>query len=512
MCRSNLWRSAIGRCLSSYALIAVGLFIGLDLPILAAEVEDEKPAKANPAGAPRRFEFHIQTTDGKPVEGAKIYPWAVLCNGGSFAVQEKRVPAVKSDVDGKATIVFPHDAELEADDERTSKLLRDGLNQGLRQIAIRVDHPDHPIYSQYVDAGGPRRIELVDSTTIVVRIDQSREPRKGGALYPVLSRTFWLASNFSADEGVLTIRRVDRTSDQASQWLRVVELTDDGGPARFSDLIDLNSHRGNPVNLDIETKPGARVVGRLAGDVPRPVKNGFVVGQIVGGPNSWEGWSWGVKAEIDQDGKFTIDSLPPNDNLQLIALCDGWVSTSPTIDELNAYQKEHGFNVENPVLHSGHVQPRLLRLTSGTIVRGISMQPTATCEVKVVDADGMPVSGASVSFWPNQFWFRGGAQVLGTGFDTLSFIRDELAKKDRLDLSSALGRQQRFSAKTNDQGLALISNLPAGGDAESDEEREYPFYVEHETLGEKVALGAKSESVRIAPAGTGHVTVRLKRK
>jgi len=495
--------------MSPFSLIATVLFIGLGLPRLAAE--EDREADANPLPAPRRFEFHIQTSAGKPVKGAKVTPWAVLCNGGSFAVQEKRVPAVNSDAEGKAIVVFPKDAELAEDEEWGSKLLRDGLNQGLRQIALRVDHPDHPLYSEYLDASKPPKIELVDSTTIVIRIDQSQEPRKVGTLYPVLSRTFWLASHFSSKEEVLTIRRVDRTSNQASRWLRVVELQDEG-PARFSELIDLSDHRGNPVNLEIETKLGARLVGRLPGDVPRPIKNGYVVGQIVGGENSWEGWSWGVKAEIGPDGKFTIDSLPANENLQVIALCDGWVSASLTVEEMTAYESEHGFNIENPRPVSGHVQPRLLRLTSGTIVRGIPMQPTSTCDVKVVDADGKPVSGASVSFWPNQFWFRGGAQLLGMGFDTLSYIREELARGDRPDLRAVMGRDERFTAKTNDQGLAVISNLPAGGDAESVEDREYPFYVYHETLGERAALGAKPESVRIAPGGKGQTTVQLRRK
>ena len=247
------WKTAWFR--SSSAAVAALMILGMALHRLPADdsfeqAEQQEAAESGPAPA-RKFEFHVQTMDGKPVKDAKVIPWAVLCDGGSFLVEEKWFrDLAPTDAEGNVTIGFPEDGPLANDKESVSQLLRDGLNRGLKRIALRVDHPEHPLYSDYVEVAGPRMIELVDSTTVVVRIKEGDDPRKMGRLYPVLSRTFYHASDFSTERGVLTIRRVDRTSSQASRWLRIVEIPEEG-PARFSDLIDLNGHPDNPVNLDL---------------------------------------------------------------------------------------------------------------------------------------------------------------------------------------------------------------------------------------------------------------------
>ena len=102
------------------------------------------------------------------------------------------------------------------------------------------------------------------------------------------------------------------------------------GTVWFSDSIDLKQFTSDTIALDLRLKPGTRVVGRLADDVPRPVKNGRVVARIIHGADSWSNWNWYAKAEIDTDGTFTFDPLPPDENLQMIAICDGWVSCLPT--------------------------------------------------------------------------------------------------------------------------------------------------------------------------------------
>src|SRR5690349_17879374 len=115
MCQLPLWRKTAPRGLSAAGLLAILIVAGLGLSeLFSQENLNESDAKKAPI-APRRFEVQIQTSEGKPVVGATVRPWAVGHGAGSFLVKEQRVPATKSDAEGKATIVFPEDAEL-ADD------------------------------------------------------------------------------------------------------------------------------------------------------------------------------------------------------------------------------------------------------------------------------------------------------------------------------------------------------------------------------------------------------------
>ncbi len=83
---------------------------------------------------------------------------------------------------------------------------------------------------------------------------------------------------------------------------------------------------------NIEVLPGVRLDGRLAEQVPRPVKNVMVMAYCAPLPIEtavdqdyvdfliWSDWT-----EIREDGTFTFDSLPQKGKVQVIALCDGWI-------------------------------------------------------------------------------------------------------------------------------------------------------------------------------------------
>ena len=136
-------------------------------------------------------------------------------------------------------------------------------------------------------------------------------------LFPVLSDSLYSGADWSEHDGLLTIRRVDLDGDEATRWLRIVHVPETG-PTWFSDLIDLR--RVNyPFRLNLALKPGVRVEGSLGERVPRPVKNGRIVAEIIDGTDSWSHWTWLASAKIDPDGKFVLESLPAEENLQLIA-------------------------------------------------------------------------------------------------------------------------------------------------------------------------------------------------
>ena len=166
-----------------------------------------------------------------------------------------------------------------------------------------------------------------------------------------------------AADGLVTIRRVDVTSPMPSRFLRVVHVPDNG-PAWFSDVFDLVLQKRGPISIDAELKPGVRVEGRLADNVPRPIKNGRVVARVVETETGMVNDSrWDAAADIAADGTFVFESLPPNAELQVTAICDGWVSKNPTDNEITEYWKRVYGNALDPRrFKMGIVFPHVFRL------------------------------------------------------------------------------------------------------------------------------------------------------
>ncbi len=464
--------------------------------------------KSTPAQASLEFTFHVVSTRRKPVAGATVRPWAIGYGSGGSLISEKTAPPVKTDVNGEARIRL-HLAGTSSE----AALMRHAVQSGLRSIAVRVDHPDHAVWSAYAELGGNRQIMLSNSTTIQIRAHREHEQASLTRLFPVLSGSLIEGADWSEQNGILTIRRVDIDSDHASRWLRVVHVAQDG-PVLFSNLVDLKLHSENSISLDLTVRPSVRVEGRLADSVPRPVRSGRVVAAIVDGRGGPTNWVWWATAEIAPDGRFALDSLPADENLQLVALCDGWASASPTVEETTAYAAKYGYSDHNyKALPPHFVCPRLVRLLEPTVKPVVPMLRTATCEVTVTDQTDRPLAGASVEFWPTQMFYNHVSNLAGTGIDALATIREQLATgKHRTATDTRLSRHYRtYSAKTNDRGVAIVRDIPLGGP----KELESPTTVKFDVIREGYApQGGPTNNAyataKLLPAQTAHVTVRLK--
>jgi hypothetical protein len=475
--------------------------------IAAADPQPESKPPDKSQEKPYELTFHVVSTDQKPVAGARIVPWAVGAGPGSFGFRENLFAPIVTDAEGTARVIFPTDRK----DPQVERLLR-AVKGGLRSIALRVDHPEHPMWSAYLNIGGDHRVTLSEAATVEIRAHRRNESGMLQRLVPVVSQSFYSGSDWSEKDGVLTIRRVEMNSAKATRWLRVVHVPEKG-PVWFSNLLDLR-FKVKQVRLNLAMQPSVRLEGSLDPHVPRPVKGGRVVAQVIHGSDVWTNWTWGATAEIAPDGTFVLESLPPDEDLQLIALCDGWVSNSPTTDEVQAYAAKHGLSqlqYTGPVSH--FVYPNLYRL-EGSILRPIvSMNPTADCEVTVIDDAGRPLPDATVSFWPNQIFFMSGSNIVGTGFDAMKMLRSQIGgRKDKPDVD-----WRRFSkdyaAKTNERGIALIHNLPVPGAGGRERATEAMFSASHETYASTASLfPAPHANVSLVSGKTGHVTVRLHRK
>lgn len=491
--------------------LAIVIVSALTTAAAADEKASTQPDAIPLAAAARELTLHVVDTRRKPVAGAKVIPWAVSSGSGSFSINDKQSWSIKTDAQGVARIVLP----LKGNDPE-ARSLQEAARAGIRAIALLVDHPDHPLWSAYVDSGWDRRITLLESTTVEVRAHRQNEQGALRRLFPVLTGSLYSGADWSEHGGVLTIRRVDLDGDEATRWLRIVHVPETG-PAWFSDLIDLR--RVNyPFRLDLALKPGVRVEGSLDERVPRPVKNGRIVAEIIDGTDSWSHWTWLASAKIDPDGKFVLESLPAEENLQLIALCDGWVSSSPTAAEVSAYTAEHGpkeLNLNYRGREAIFVWPRLFRLKGPAITALMPMHRTADCEMTVVDEAHRPLRDATVSFSPNQAFFNSGSTILGTGIDALGLMRSQIATGKHaliFDWRDWRPFANVYSAKTNERGNAFVRNLPLPGSNEPTAPVATSFSVSHSAYASRASeLRPPDTKVKLLPGGTAHVTVRLHR-
>ncbi len=438
------------------------LIVGWPMVWFAATSKAEETAKpaageSKPDSPPEalEFRFKVVSAGGQPVAGADVRPWAVGVQNGSFGLPDKDYPAVKTDEQGMATITF-----LQSGEEHTASKFKNLKKKDISRVAFEVRHPEHPTWSKYIPSDGKAPIVLIEPTTVEIQAHRRSELAPADRLYPMLAAVADY-SDWSVEKDKLVLRRIDLASDQPWRWLRLVHVPEKG-PAWFSELIDLKQRDDNPISIDVPLKLGVRVVGRLADTVPRPVKNGHVVAEIVHGTDWWNNWYWAATAEIAEDGTFALNSLPTDENLQIIALCDGWVSSSASAESVKEYtEKYHWQGVHYQGPDTTFVYPQLVRLEGPTADVEMPMDPTATCEIMVVDENKQPIADAEIHFWPNQLFFNSGSNIVGEGNDTLTVI-SEMLKSGNHKIPPFERDLKRYSATTNSEGKATIANLPAG--------------------------------------------------
>jgi hypothetical protein len=455
---------------------------------------------------PPEFNFQVVDLQGRPVAGAKVQVWAFAFNGGSGGIDEKTLPAVTTDDNGKVRLVI-----AAVGDEKAKQRIRDCIARGIRRVALQIEHPLHPKLSEYFDANRADPIVLQDSTMLGIRAHHANDKAPLKRLYPLMNG---VDVDWQQADDMLKVRRVDLTSDDRAQSLRVVHIPEHG-PAEFSDLIDLNEYSGNPVFIDAIIKPGVRVEGRLSEQVPRPIQRGRVVGHIISGSERSRAYL-SVATEINADGSFVFESLPAGETLQLVTLCDAWISSNPTAAQLNAYQAKHNPKGLENLQPSGHdVNPQLIWLAGKVVRPEIAMEPTATCEVTVVDQEGHPIRNATVSFWPNQFFHNAGSSIVGEGVDIFESIREMLKSGDHG--RKPYQRSERFTSITNERGVAVVGNLPVGGKKERGA-REASFIAQCDSyqIDEKspgIQRGGfrPNYSAKLSPEETTKITVRMRK-
>lgn len=399
--------------------------IGLLFSLSAAHAQ-EPP---NTEVVKKRQRISVVSQDGKPIANAKIKPFG-LNMSYFWPERDMGVASVHiTDEHGIAEIEYP---EMIGGKVRTTTL------------DCTVSHP------AYVGSVARIPIRVDENTEVALKngvrvriapVDEDGKPVTA-AFTGLLSGDFSLDSWIRDASGAIETRSIPIGDHQ----LLIVQPMPNG-KTRFSELLSFHfdeKDRETGVLIDdIELSEGIRVFGKLPDDIPRPIINGSV--QIVQFPLILEQAAnaglemvhWTAHTPIDEEGNFEFKSLPPSGRIQLIALCDGWVSPGENI----------------------FTKGTTVQITGGDTEVDLEMIPTMDAQLTVVDENDDPIVDANVSFNPNQLWADWGSQLLGQKMDSLTEIEFQLQLIDE----SKKPKSERFnlySSKTDAKGQCIIRNLP----------------------------------------------------
>ncbi len=406
------------------------------------------------------YQFRIVDSRGKPVVGAKVTPVSVSAGAGSMSVSDAICTATISDQEGNAHLKFKIDLAAKAVriplfEIQEFLILGEPSPPGLN---LKIEHPDHPVWNGYVYPNGDKPIVLADSSSVSIRGHRANSDVPLERLYPVLKGR----ANWSQERGILTLRNLNLSGDGGERWLQVVHVPEEGS-ALYGDLIDLAALKDKLSEpLVVELKSGVRVTGSVDSKIPRPIRNGIVLGQITNHRGAAGFNQMSIKQAIESDGTFVIDSLPRGTDLQVVALCEGWVSRTPPVAELKEYGERYGFANSNfDERNNSHLIGPFIRLEGESISPVIAMIPTTTCEVTVLDRDEAPLPGVAIIVSPGQLWHDMGSNMLWMGGDSLESIRAKLEDPAREISPASFNGPTSYRGETDSQGRVTISGLPS---------------------------------------------------
>ena len=197
---------------------------------------------------------------------------------------------------------------------------------------------------------------------------------------------------------------------------------------------------------DVKVSLGTRLEGKLSDAVERPVKNGYVVADIVRlgkDPRDWSGkWFWKDSVDVAEDGSFVFESLPGDEVVQLFAFCDGWLPDQPKRAEIAKFFPGEDQNLN----HFG--LPQIIELKHEKVEATIGMNRGSNCRLTVTDTEGNPIADATLYATPNQYNFGAGSTILG---NRGSMPKVLVANRNGTPLKTAMTIPRRFKGKTDEK-------------------------------------------------------------
>ncbi|TAL04822.1 MAG: hypothetical protein EPO07_04680 [Verrucomicrobia bacterium] len=483
--------------MTSRKLFLIGALIGICLLSLVAWVMLAPPG--NPVALIR-----VVDAKGNPIAGAVITPDGLRPKSGPYSSGHygwqgnlngvSNAPAL-TDADGYARVPYP-------------QFVFERIETG--QISFSVRHPDYvsdrpfrevaskpPAHAPWKVWGNYlwsriRAVKLIAVTDpvvlnrgAVVKLSLAGDdPRlNSGQLFAQVSGVWNFRNGFwtRIESGTIIARGVPTGQRELRAFLAATN-----GTVRFSEVMTIDAIAGQTNTLAMQLHPGVSLRGELDSTVPRPVTNGRVIAQITpfGSRPADSPPLWHVFTAINADGSFAFNSLPDGD-LEIVALCDGFVSTN------------------GPSTFRGMRFPQKHQINSNDLTITIGMEPTACLEVRVQDDKGKPLSGAHVSTWPNVQYGGWSSTILASdcyntmdAYETLQ--RTGKAPRWRTTVSS-------FEGETDASGAAMLRNLPVETRAFTVEHTNFYLPAVSDGSGRKI----RETRITLTPGTTNHSTVQL---
>ena len=442
-------RSSIEFALCVFVVMALMLGFGASVSLAQEDDATEKPKK-KPDVEMLECKVKVVDPDGHPIEDAIVYCTGIRSKeepGSHWGWRDGlwgKVPKIKTDPDGIATMPYP-------------KMLSDDKTTGT--MTWTVEHPDFSSYrhDHSVD-DDPAKIELERGFRIALTaVDEAGEKIKE-QLYAVGS--FEGGGKWEVKKNGTLVSNVMKKQDGI---LRVVCFREDQ-PTLFSEEIEIKPGDKSRVLLkDVKLALGCRVEGRLDDSVTRPIKNGYIIASISKklDPNNWQSqWHWSDEATVAEDGTFVFESLPPNEALQMIPICDGWVPAKPKVKDVLAALSGVDPDRVKSNIEAFAATPQVVKIGETKSVANLSMVKAGTVTLKVVDKNGDPLAGVKAGSSPNQFWFNSGSQILGDSYPTRSMW--ELQQRGEDLMTFYKSKKSRYYGETDSEGIMRMKNMPPG--------------------------------------------------
>jgi len=386
---------------------------------------------------------------GNPVEHAKIILMGFgTTNGTGWGWIDAWPNEFVTNAKGIATVLVPK--------KLTAMIPAESGN--FTYISFRVEHPDFALQVQNPfrgDDGQP--VTLSKGLTVAVKaIDSATNEQIASDLYAVSSG--YPNPKWTLETGLLRSTPFNPKAADTGKYFRVVYAPNEGLAAQimFSDVIDASLLKAEDhiANEDVVLHPGVELSGSLSENVERPVKpGGRLIATILSGSDH-QSSIWQDVVPITEDGTFKFAGLPRESHVELIAVCDGWVSRSK-LETTGDYDRKHGTTFAQ-MNNGGMVASTPFRLESDAANVIVNMVETGICKFKVVDEHGDPIDLATIMVMPNHVT-RAGSTFLGAGGRSI----DALLNADSAPRGVEFDMAKSYIRVTSLPGIAVISNLPA---------------------------------------------------
>jgi len=259
----------------------------------------------------------------------------------------------------------------------------------------------------------------------------------------------------------------------------------------FSKLFAFETAPERMVSIpDIMVRPGKRVFGKLPDNVPRPIVAGSVsIDVLIESEEPLgvdEPISWSDTTAISEDGTFEFKSVPGPAQMQVIAICRGWIVRSMKNDRVNG--KTFDLNKDQAELEVE-----------------FEMEQTGDIRIELMSVEGENIVGAQVGTSPNKVNLTGGSTLVTSERRSIDYIRDLVRGKVKKEFDEGPKTNRHYQI-SDDEGMVTLRDIPAG--------MEESINVRHPNYDLPYEVGAVRNDVRyrVKPGETEERLLVLKKR